>query len=1070
MLHWFQVPVWTVTTGRCMAAAEVADRRRYVVLGPVEARLDGRALPVAPGKQTLLLAALLARPDQVVPVELLAETVWGAGSSRAAAGSLRALVSKLRGALAGDDPVDTSAHGLLVSAAGGYRLRLPTRDAAGQPLESLDAQAFSSALTRARAERTAGRTSAAIEAYRSALGLWRGAAFSGAKRDDTVGGLVTGEACRLETDRAVAIEERLAAELSLGRHAQLLGELQALVAAEPLRERPVELLMVALYRMGRQQEALSLYRRLRMLLTDELGVEPSADVRALHERLLRHDGVSGTSAPPVSAQATAGDVIASSPGNLPVASSDIVGRDAALERTLEMLAAWRLVTLTGTAGVGKTSLALHAARAAVRASEEQHGDDHQRYADGAWLVELAALAPGDGVIDVATNVLGVHHQQGSTVLERLVEYLRSKRLLLVLDSCEHVIDGAAELVAAIVRGCPHVVILATSREPLGVDGEHVHQVPPLPVPPPSSVDAASVRQAAAASLFLARARAAAPDFDLTDGNAAAVGEICRRLDGVPLAIELAANRMRSFSPDDVVSRLEQRFELLRNGPRTATMRHRTLQAAIEWSYGLLDAQQQRTFERLSVFAGDFSMAAAECVAAISDTSTATDPSGALAAGNVLAARLSSLVDRSMIAAEHGELGTRYRLLETLRAYGRQLLAAHGEEYSARRRHATWVTAYVNDTTSQLAGPEARRAADAVARELDDVRTAHAWALEHDTSAAVELLAGLFRYVEHRLPADVPIWAERTVRAIEASEFGGSSLAPTVYAIAARGAARRGDLDRAKILAERGATAGVAPDDPARRHPLYALAAVALFEGRLQTAGRLAREVEQLSLGADDDWFTVRARTIRSLAHVYSGDPRAALRVADDARALADSTGDRAAIGWSRYATGEALLETDPDQAATLLEEALRIGQATDERYLTGVAAVSATSVRARHGDPRRAAALFHGVIDHWQSGGNWTQQWTTIRNVVELLVRAGCDEPATLLLGALDSSDTASPAFGAAAVRLVAARRVLSERLGAGTLAVMTARGAAMDDLQALQVTCDALGRLERRAHTHPVL
>lgn len=1035
-----------------MTSAQATGRRRYLVLGPVEARLDGRVLPVAPGKQTLLLAALLARPDQVVPVDTLIDTLWGERSPHGAAGTLRALVSKLRRALGGGEPsggIQTEVF--LVSAAGGYRLCLPAGDAGGGDQNQLDSQAFMSLLAQARAARLAGQAATAVDAYRSALGLWRGPAFAGATGQHPASALVTGEARRLDSERAQGIEERLAAELDLGRHAALLGELEALVTAEPLHERPQELLMVALYRTGRQQDALAVYRRLRAQLAEELGVEPSAQVRTLHTRILQQD-------PTLLPTGSGSDLPAS--GNLPFYPESLIGRDLTLTQTLKTLRVSRVVTLTGTAGVGKTSLAVHVARAVVQGPSACGEGLGARFPDGAWLVELAPVADGKSVVGTVSSVLAVQQRQGQAGVGRLVEFLRWKRLLLVLDNCEHVVDAAAELVTAIVHGCPHVVVLATSREPLGVDGEQVRPVPTLAVPPPSLVEAGAVRLVPAAALFLARAGAAAPSFSLTDANAAAVGEVCRRLDGVPLAIELAATRLRSLSPAEVVDRLEQRFRLLRGGSRTAGIRHRTLQAAIDWSHELLDEDERRVFDRLSVFAGRFTMKAAERIAA--DGATATDGPGLPPHidETAVAALLSRLVDKSMVVADPHDGSTRYALLETLRAYGRERLAARGEERAIQRRHASQLTAFVEAASGHLDGPQTRHFAEAIAQQLDDLRAAHHWALAHDVGLAVRLVASLFRYVEHRLSPELPTWAERTVKAAETADAGQSPLLPTVYAIAARGAARRGDLDWAKVLAERGATTGVGADNSARRHPLYALAVVALFEGRLQDAGRLTAEVERLSLAANDAWFAVRAQTIRSLAHVYAGEQAAALAVAEDAWALADRSSDPAAFGWSRYVTGEALLETDPDRAAVLLDEALAAARAIDERYLTGVAMVSATSVRARHGDPRRAASLFRDVIAQWHAAGNWTQQWTTIRNVVELLARTGSDRAAAVLLGALDHSGTAPPAFGAGAARMSATRRALSDRLGQHVVAAEISRGAAMDDQQALGFTRDALDRL----------
>jgi DNA-binding SARP family transcriptional activator len=329
--------------------------RRYLVLGPVEAHLDGRALPVAPGRQTQLLAALLARPNQVVAVDALVDALWGQRPPPGAAGTLRALGSKLRRALA-CDPAEPD---LLIASAGGYRLRLP------EDPQALDAGHFAALLARARHPRSRGNAADAVAAYRQALGLWRGPAFTGATGRP---GLVNNEALRLDAERLAVTEECLLIELELGRHSQVLGELEALAAAEPLRERPHELLMLALYRSGRQHDALQVYTRLRTRLVNELGVEPSTAVRALHQRLLRQDPALEVCPPPPGPAAAGAE-----PGNLPVPRRGLIGRDDDLARIEQTLAVSPVTTLTGAAGVGKTRLAVHVAQQATHTARFPHG-------------------------------------------------------------------------------------------------------------------------------------------------------------------------------------------------------------------------------------------------------------------------------------------------------------------------------------------------------------------------------------------------------------------------------------------------------------------------------------------------------------------------------------------------------------------------------------------------------------------------------------------------------------------------------------------------------------------------
>jgi len=1004
------------------------------VLGTLELVAGGQARPLRSARLRRLLAALVVRAGAVVPVDALADAVWGDAPPARVEGAVQTLVSRLRGALPGTGAA-------LHTRAPGYLLELAPAD--------LDAARFTQLADRGGAVLPV-RPGEAAALLDEALGLWRGPAYAEFADDD----LARPEAVRLEELRRSAIEDRVDAALALGRPDEALARLAGLLAEAPLRERAQGQRILALHRTGRQAEALAAYRDHRDRLRAELGLEPSPALRRLESAVLRHDpSLDAPAVPAAPAGAARGAPARGAPaparagerrGNLPPAPAPLIGREEALAATVATLRVARVVTVTGTGGVGKTSLALHAA-GAVRA-------DHP---DGAWLVELAAASDPATVPDLVATVLGLPQRREASVRDRLVAYLQHQRVLLVLDNCEHLVEAVARVVDALVRGCPGVKVLATSREPIGVPGEHVRPLPPLPVPPPSPADPAQVTAAPAGDLFVRRATAAAPGFVLGPGNAGAVAEICRRLDGVPLALELAAGRVTALSPDEIAARLSARFRFLRSTQRVAVERHRTLRAVVDWSYGLLDVDERRVLDRLAVFAGSFPLAAAAAVADLDDAEAAD-----------LVARL---VERSLVVCTPGAGGepSRYALLETLRAYARERLAADGDEAATRRRHAAHHLAALEAHTRALQGLRAREAADAIARDLDELRTAHAWALDHDLATAARLVGALFHYAEVRMPVEVAGWAARTLaraagaarlaRAAGAARAAVPGLAG-VHALAAGGARFRGDLAGARELVGRGLDAADGPDDPGGRLLRYVRAELDLFAGHLAEADRLAAELEEPAAAAGDIVVASLAGILRALVAAYGGDVAAGIAVADRVHARADEEGCVVAVAWARYAQGEVRLEVDPPAAAALLEDALDRARALDDRYLTGVALVSAASVRGRHGDPVLALPLFREVVGHWHRAGDWVHQWPALRNVVDLLVRVGADEPAAVLLGAVSATRrTAAPVYGADEGRLRAARRALTSRMGAAAVAAAAARGAALDDDAAVAFASAAL-------------
>ncbi len=657
----------------------------FRVLGPLEVLVDGVPARLGGPRPRAVLGTLLAHAGRAVSVQRLIDQVWDEDPPPTAVAALQMHISALRRVL----------HDRLVTTSSGYRVDVAE--------EEIDAHRFESALRDVGPLLTQRPAQAAAD-LSSALALWHGEPYGGvAAGSDVAAARVTLSELRLS-----ALEDKLEVELALGRHAQVAPELSGLVAEYPGRPRLARLYLLALYRCGRISDAQAAYDVLLQRLTDEFGTEPAADVTALIRAISRRDP---TLDPPTA---------------IPTPPSRFIGRRGELERLADRLGRSRLLTLTGPGGCGKTRLALELAR-----------DTAIDHPDGVFVIELAPLPPGGAVAERLAAELSVRPRPGVSPAQAVADQLRGMRALIVLDNCEHVIDGCAALTAQLLGRCAGLRILTTSREPLGIDGEQVWPLTGLHVPAEEDNAAVAIRSEAI-RLLSDRGAAALGGFAVTARNAAAAGRLCRLLDGLPLAIELAAAQLRTMSlpelADHIGQRLERRLTLADRRSRTAPDRHHTMYAAIDWSYQLLAPEEQALFRRLSVFVGGFRQEAAETVAG----ETTSDPH---ATQDVLA----RLVDQSVLTADRGRDGVRFVMLELVRQYAAERLAESGEAEEIRDRHAAWCVTLA-EGAAQFGGDDHAQLVRRLDLEEGNLRAALEWCLrEGDPTRALEIASPLWWY-------------------------------------------------------------------------------------------------------------------------------------------------------------------------------------------------------------------------------------------------------------------------------------------------------------------------------------
>ncbi|MGF6888969.1 putative ATPase/DNA-binding SARP family transcriptional activator [Nocardia sp. GAS34] len=902
------------------------------VLGPVRVRSeDGTVVDIGGVRLRMLLARLALEHRRAVSVDSLIDGLWGEDPPAEAPGALQALVSRLRRAL--------GAVGAVERVGGGYRLGAGPEDTGGAV--ELDAERFEDLVRRGRRELAADDHAAAAANLDAALRLWQGPALADVREAP----FARDAATRLDELRAAAAADRFDAELRLGHHDEVLPDLEAAAAEQPLSERLAALRMRALAAAGRQADALEAYEAIRARLGDELGIDPSAELRETHMALLRgeFERPRARVEPPAR--------------RLPAQRTSFVGRSDELRRLATQLADSRLVTIVGPGGAGKTRLSLEAI------SRSGH--------DRVWFVPLAGVSAPEQLTDAVAGAL--HSLSGAPAgaadpIDRLAGLLDVGAAILLLDNCEHLIQPVAELAEELLDRLPLLRILATSREPLAIGGEVLCHLGPLEVPA-DTADLAQAAQNPAVRLFLDRAAAVRPDFVLDARTLAPVAEICRQLDGIPLALELAAARLRGMSVEQIAQRLGDRFRLLTSGSRTALPRQRTLEALVEWSWDLLTEPEATLARRLSAFPGGANLEALEAICA--DDSLPADDILDLAG---------TLVEKSLVRSTGGE-SPRYGMLETIRAYAADRLERSGDELSDRFA-AHYLSVAQRYEPKLRAGEQLGAIAVFDAEHENMVAALRAQSVAQDPALLSRFVGAMFWYwgirgmsgqfetfVDAALAAGDALPegdrnALRVVRLMAGSPVVESDSARTLLEDCLSGRAqefhpvvpvwvlllafRTGNSDLAQAQVER----ALSLPDPWARASVYLMQDFALTEDGEQPVGAHARQEALREFGiVGDRWGLRMALLAIGVDHSLEGDHANATAVFERAARVAAELGTEDDITEARTAVvHERMRAGENDRAAADIED-IR-GQAAERgmpRLGAGVL-LSLTELHRRRGD------------------------------------------------------------------------------------------------------------------------
>ncbi len=671
---------------------------RYRLLGPVEVFIGEQAVPLGGPKKRGLLALLLLHANETVSTEKLIDALWGDDPPQSARSIVQSYVSQLRKQLQCGAISEEST--ILQTRPAGYLLKVGSGE--------LDVDDFLQLAEDGRTALRAGSLDQASTKLAAAMSLMNGSPLA----DLATEPFAQSHIARLEELAVATLEDRIETDLALGRHSHVIARLDLAIADHPLRERLRELMMLALYRTGRQAEALNIFRDTRVRLVDELGIEPGRALQDLQARILAED-------PLLLGKRKESET----PGNLGVPLTTFVGRERELHELRELTAKERLITLNGIGGVGKSRLAIELATSRKDA-----------FRDGVWIIQLAPLTDESLISQSVAAALNIREQPDQEMLGTLLDFIRNREILLILDNCEHLIRGCALFAETALSHAPKLRIIATSRESLGIMGEIQWRVPSLSLPDvPTGSSLQQARSSEAIELFHQRAREVNNRFSLTEDNWATVARICERLDGIPLAIELAAGLCKALSAEEISDRLVDRFSLLTGGSRTALPRQQTLIATMDWSYDLLPEDERRILGQLSVFSGGFSLEAAEAVV------------GENAEPLEVLRGIVNLVSKSLIVQEQEVSNTRYDILETVRQYAAQRLLESGESANARNRHLDYFLDRAEAAEPHLHAGSQETVVASLELEHDNYRAALDWSIDRIPDKAIRLAAALWYF-------------------------------------------------------------------------------------------------------------------------------------------------------------------------------------------------------------------------------------------------------------------------------------------------------------------------------------
>jgi predicted ATPase/DNA-binding SARP family transcriptional activator len=906
------------------------------LLGPLELRLQGQVVHAGGPKQRALLAYLALHVNEFVQTPILINAVWGDDPFDSAVRSLRTYVSNLRKILGSAAEIS--------SRRGSYRLSLQSTDT--------DVERFRSAVHTAADMDDVQRRRKTL---RSALDLWRGPFLADIDRN-----WVQEEGVILGWERQRAVAAWAEDMIDIGEVDEVLPELEHEVSQNPLDEQINRLLIRALYGSGRQTDALAVYRRLRNLLAVNLGVEPGPELRLLEEQILLHDAA-------VSSRISG--------RSIPSPVGELIGREVEVVELRAQLEHVRLLTLTGPGGVGKTRLALEVAR---RVSQD--GDQPVYFAD------LASVSDPSILDAVLASCAGVQPHPDTGPIESLVEYLGSKEVLLIVDNCEHVAGEIARSLETILRRCSGVTILATSRSPLRIEGEAEWRTPSLATPADVEATLDIVRQASAVILLLRRTPFG---FELTESNSKQIAQLCQRLDGLPLAIEIAATRMGSMTPGEILATLDSGAEVSQESMADDS-RHATLASTINWSYELLSPEERGLLDRLGVMSGTFLL---EDVVAVC-TSVGGDP-------GAVRACLSTLVEQSLVSADISESRTRYRLLETIRRFA---LAQLGDsDTHLRHRHARHYSQLAEFHARRLLTHEEADAFVELSAAHENIRQAVEWAMEVDDVAIVSrIVASVADWGYFRSHYELSRWAEWAWNQASPQD----PLWRAVCGSAARGAWVGGRFSAAIQFATAATELGTViarsgdPDD--------VVADVALYCGDVETALGHYCGIASSSLDRSDlerrTWANYYVALISTVLGQSNDAVEAARRALDGAREI----GNPSALAFSMYASALAVKHRSPTDAMAMFGEAILTADSVGNDWIGGISRMELASTRTRYHDTRAGLIDFATVIDHWHRVGDDTQLRLTWRYLVSALIDAGSGKEAAILTGALLAADLPS--------------------------------------------------------------